>query len=72
MPRRYTVTDLVLRCQQRVNMENDPSISSTRVAEPPLRGAWRALLIVFEVGNEYFEHTEPPHDGRHERLRRDR
>lgn len=58
MPRRYTVTDLVLRCQQRVNMENDPSISRPEWLNLISEAYGELYSIVFEVGNEYFEYTE--------------
>lgn len=58
MPRRYAMTVLILRAQQRVDMVNDGLID---------RDEWCTLIseaygelynIVWEVGNEYFEYTE--------------
>lgn len=58
MPRRLTMATITTRCQQRADMENDPSIS---MAE------WYALIsemygelytLVVDAGWEYFEYTQ--------------
>lgn len=58
MPRRYTVTDLIDRCQQRCDMENDGLIPRNEWATLVSEAYGELYSIVFECGNEYFEYTE--------------
>lgn len=55
MPRRYTVTDLILRCQQRTDLENDLSVARDEWCRLISESYGELYTIVFECGLEYFE-----------------
>lgn len=55
MPRSYTLTDLIRRCQQRCNMEGDPAIAPDEWARLISEAYGELYTIVFESGLEYFE-----------------
>lgn len=58
MPRRYTMTDLILRCQQRADLENDLSIARDEWCRLISESYGELYTIVFESGLQYFEYAQ--------------
>lgn len=58
MPRRYTMTDLILRAQQRCDKERDKLIGRPEWCRLISEAYGELYTIVFEAGLEYFEYAQ--------------
>lgn len=57
MPRRYTMTDLIDACMDRIDMENDELIDRARWAWLISEAYGELYTIVFEACRQYFEYS---------------